>query len=243
MPLRIVSGLIFCCCALAAEDGSGVAVLRRAAQAYRSLRSESFKATVVMDTKGHRIEVPISGAIARPGRVRFEVINSMIGSQTVSDGRSVWKYVPSFGQYTRKPATQDAFPVADGAADMFTGEKILDHLQSAKLLRREKLKVNGKQADCDVIEATYTGGKKTFWVDVHRGVILRGASSISMDYSQGGWEREMAQTITVTSIRLNEPLRESLFVFVPPEGAREVDELIPPQGQSQNGRNDEAERE
>ena len=198
-------GFFFVCCVLMADDSDGTAVLRHAAEAYRRLKSESFEATVAMDTNGHRVETPITGAIVRPGKLRFEVLNSMIGSQTVSDGHSVWKYVASFGQYTRKPASPETFPVADGAADIFTGERVLHHLQSAKLLRREKLMVDGKQVDCDVIEAAYEGGKKTFWVDVHRRVILRETSLIRMDSSQGSWTRQMAQTITVTSIRLNEP--------------------------------------
>ena len=209
MSSKIAPVFLFSACfALMAQETSGTAILRHAAAAYKSLKSERVEATVVMDMKTYRIEIPVVGAIVRPGKVRFEVINSMMGSQTISDGQTMWKYVASFRQYTKQPVSQGIFPIADGPADILTGEKVLDRLQSAKLLRREKLTVDGKQVDCDVVEAAYTTEalnpgqteRKTFWVDVHRGVILRISSLIRMDSSGTGGTREVAQSITVTSI-------------------------------------------
>jgi len=224
-----------------AREPSGTAILRRAAEAYKSLKSESVEATVVTEMKTFRTETPIAGWIARPGKLRFEVTNSMIGSQTISDGRSTWKYVPSFGQYTRTPAFPNIFPVPEGSADILIGAHIMDRLHSAKLLRREKLTVDGKPVDCDVIEAAYTPERpnpgpprtKTFWVDIRRKLILKASSLVRMDSSEAAGPLEMAQSISVNSIKLNTRMPDSLFVFIPPEGAREVSELTPPGGKPQ----------
>jgi outer membrane lipoprotein-sorting protein len=160
-----------------------------------------------------------------------------MGSHTISDGRSVWKYVAAFQQYTKVPASRGIIPIAEGPRDILAGEGVLDRLQSAVRVRREKLSVDGQQIDCDVIEATYESDasdkpgedtQKTFWVDVQRGVILKVSSLIKMDSPETGGARAIAQSVTVTSLKLNQPLRDSLFVFVPPAGTKEVAELVPP---------------
>jgi outer membrane lipoprotein-sorting protein len=233
MSLRMMSAFFFSAClTLMAQETTGTAILRHTAEAYRALRSERVEATVVMDAKTYHIETSIIGAIVRPDKFRLEIISSMMGSETISDGHSVWKYVAGFGQYTRKPASPGILPVPNALADILIGEKISIRLDSAKLVRREKLTVGGKEVNCDVIEAAYTpdvndsgpARKKTFWVDVHHRLILRVSSFVRIG-SEAGGTKEISQSITVTSIKLNEPLRDSLFVFQPLEGAKEVAEL------------------
>ena len=127
--------------------------------------------------------------------------------------------------------------MSDGPGDILAGAKVLDRLQNAKFLRQEKLSVDGKDVDCDVIEAEYEPnfadrtrqeGPKTFWVDRDRSVILKTSYLLKINSAASGGPLEMDQSITVTSIRLNQPVPDRLFAFVPPEGAREVDELVPP---------------
>jgi outer membrane lipoprotein-sorting protein len=189
-----------------------------------------------MKTNPMRVEIPMTGAMVRPGKVRLEMNHPMMSSQTISDGRNTWKCVARFQQYTRQPVSQGVFPMSDGPGGILAGENVLDRLQTAKLLRREKLSVDGQEVDCDVIEAEYSSkpgdpsgreGPKTFWVDRDRSVILK-TSFLAKIVSPAGGAQEMTESITVTSIRLNQPVPESLFAFAPPEGAREVDELIPP---------------
>lgn len=250
MSIRTLPAFFSVCFALMAQESSGTAILRHAAQAYTHLRSESVEATVFMDMKTHRIEFPIVGAIVRPDKFHFEVVNSLMGSHTISDGHNIWKYVASFQQYTKMPVSPGIIPLEEGPRDILAGERVLDRLRSAVRLRREKLFVDGKQVDCDVIEATYepdesgNPGKdtrKTFWVDVHRGVILKVSSLIRMDSPETGGAREIAQSVTVTSIKLNVPLRDSLFVFVAPEGAKEVAQLVPPRRAPEVGEQPERE--
>jgi outer membrane lipoprotein-sorting protein len=232
--------VVFCLfgSALTAQEPSGDAMLRQVAQTYRGIKSQAFEATIVLDMKTNpmRMEIPMTGAMVKPGKVRFEMNHPMMSSQTISDGRNTWKYVARFQQYTRKPASPGVFPMSDGPGDILAGENVLDRLQTAKLLRREKLSVDGQKVDCDVIEAEYSSrpgdpsgreSPKTFWVDRDRSVILKTSFLAKIPSSTGG-PLEMTESITVTSIRLNQPVPGSLFVFAPPEGAREVDELMPP---------------
>jgi outer membrane lipoprotein-sorting protein len=208
------------------------------------------EATVTMDIKTHRIQIPIVGAIVKPDKFYFEVVNSLIGSRTISDGHNIWKYVAAFQQYTKGSASPGILPIAEGPRDILAGERVLDGLQSAAHLRREELSVDGKQVDCDVVEATYEPDasrnpgqdtRKKLWVDVRRGLILKVSSLIRMGSPETGGTREIAQSVTVTSIKLNEPLRDSLFVFVAPEGVKEVAELAPPQRDPEIGQQPERE--
>ena len=238
MTLRLAFVVSLAGFALTAQERSGEAILRQVAQTYKGIKSQTFEATVVLDTKTNsmRMEIPMTGAMVRPGKVRFEMNNPMMSSQTISDGRNTWKYVAKFQQYTRKTASPGVFPMSDGPGDILAGENVLDRLQTAKLLRREKLSVDGNEVDCDVVEAEYSSQpgdpsgqerRKTFWVDRDRSVILK--TSFAANFTApGGAPLDMTESITVTSIRLNQPVAESLFAFVPPDGAKEVDELMPP---------------
>jgi outer membrane lipoprotein-sorting protein len=227
--------------ALMAGEPSGLDVLRQASETYSHMKTESIEATVVMDLRTHRVEIPIKGVITRPDKFYFEVVNAMMGSQTISDGHYTWKYVAAFQQYTKVLASPGSLPIAEGPREILTGENLLDHLQSAVLLPAEKLTVDGKEVLCDVVEATYepdaaadpgSSTRKTFWVDAQRGVILKVASRIRMDSAETGGAREIPQTVTVHSIKINEPLRASLFAFIAPEGVREVAQLSPPRSET-----------
>jgi outer membrane lipoprotein-sorting protein len=230
--------IVFCLfgCALGAQE-PGKAILRRAAETHKSIRSESFEAMVVMQTQSSsmRMEMPMTGAMVRPGKLRLDMKNAMLSSQTISDGRNTWKYVPAFQQFTRKPETLKVFSMSEGPGDIVAGENLLVGLRSAKLLRREKLPVDGQEVECDVVEAEYAAAPnssgeeaiKTFWVDRDRNVILKLSFATKIG-SPGSRPLEVTETITITSIRLDQPIAESLFAFVPPAGAAEVDELMPP---------------
>jgi outer membrane lipoprotein-sorting protein len=234
---RLIALVVFLyvCCALTAQESSPTDILQSVAQANKNLKSLSIEATIVLDFRGHRMEIPIAGAVVKPDKFRFEIKNQMMGSQTISDGRNTWKYVDTLKQYTRKSAAKDALPLNEGAGDIFAGENVMDRLQAAKLFPGETLFVDGREVRCAVIEAEYASGDgdpasqkkvKTFWVDEQRGVILKARSLMKMNSSSVG-ETLVTQSTTVTSIRLNQPVPGSSFVFIPPAGAREVAEIMP----------------
>jgi outer membrane lipoprotein-sorting protein len=236
MSLRLVFACSLSVFALPAQESPAEAVLRQVAQTYREIRTESIEATLVLvaNANAMRIEVPMTGARRGPGEVRIEARNPMMATQTVSDGKQVWKYVDQFQQYTKKPATAGMDSITKGLGQILAGEKVMDGLVKATLLRREKLSVAGKDIECEVVEAVYAKTEdgqprqeesKTYWVDRSRGVILK--MSFPLMVPSSGGRLEMTQTIAVNSIRLDQPLSDALFVFTPPAGAREVAEFTP----------------
>jgi outer membrane lipoprotein-sorting protein len=239
MSFHLISLLfVSACLAFAAQEPTATSILQRVAQTYKDLKSQSVEATMVLEVRDHRIEVPITGATTKPGKLRLEVHNAMVGSQTISDGRNLWQYVAGFQQYIRKPAKPGLYPMTDGPGDILAGENILDRLKAARRLRQEKLRVDGKDIECDVIEAEYTpapgdvpkqNGPKTIWVERQRHTILKVSAIVNMPSVPGG---EALESITVTSIRLNPTLPDSLFTFVPPKEAQEVRAFLPPVGRA-----------
>ena len=240
MSARFVSALIlWACLPAAAQEQDAATILRKVEQTYKDLKSQYIEATIVIDmkTQGMRMEMPTTMAILKPDKVRFEIKNPMMGTQTVSDGQNTWMYMAMLKQYTKKKAARGPSSPSGGPAEILTGEKVMDRLKTAKLLRQEKLSVNGTETECYVLEAEYMPNKgdepgeegpKTFWVDKERSVILKAATIMKSKSSPMGGPMEVAQTATVTSFKLNDLLRDSLFVFVPPDDAKEVDELTPP---------------
>jgi TonB family protein len=86
-----------------------------------------------------------------------------------------------------------------------------------------------------VIEAYYfaasTGSQsntltRKLWVDKSRNIVLR---EIQRTEAKMPWGRTVTSKMTYifTVVRVGEPIPETLFTFVPPEGAKEVAELMP----------------
>jgi hypothetical protein len=64
---------------------------------------------------------------------------------------------------------------------------------------------------------------RTYWIDKTRNIVLRERferkpESIGPDSNLG----DLESTSTVTRLSLNEPVPDGLFVFAPPEGAKEA---------------------
>jgi outer membrane lipoprotein-sorting protein len=108
-------------------------------------------------------------------------------------------------------------------------EGISDNLKEARILREETLEADGAEIDCYVIEAVYAFGpaaaeerpiRRTYWVDKSRFVVLREA------YTSGtagpGADTVPRITTTFTAVKINEPIADDVFVFVPPRGSKEV---------------------
>ncbi|HEY1759567.1 MAG TPA: DUF2092 domain-containing protein [Bryobacteraceae bacterium] len=88
--------------------------------------------------------------------------------------------------------------------------KLVERFASSHLLREESISNGGgAPADCYLIEKE-TGGK--MWIDKSNYHILR-AEEIDPDGTS---------SVAVIGLKLNEPLSDDLFKFVPPPGARNL---------------------
>jgi outer membrane lipoprotein-sorting protein len=98
-----------------------------------------------------------------------------------------------------------------GAVDYFiTGRfrQASNYGGEARLLREETIAAGGDAAvECYVIQIPPLG--ETWWVDKRRFYVVR----------QDG----AASSTIFKTVRLNEPLSDDLFKFVPPEGATKID--------------------
>ncbi|MDX2040989.1 MAG: redoxin domain-containing protein [Acidobacteriota bacterium] len=130
---------------------------------------------------------------------------------------------------------------------MFSEEQMKD-LKSARIVREEALEVSGQHINCYVIEAEFGLGetkgdvakampsgkapesvKMTFWVDKQRPVILQnvfdGGGTMAEFFKIFGDGADFKMTTKLSVAKINETLPDSLFVFAPPEDAKEVEQF------------------
>jgi len=134
----------------------------------------------------------------------------------VRDGSSVWWYHPRANEYaalTGNSLPDDLKPevMADVAIGRFKGAADLP----GTFLREEALEINGSKVDCYVVSAPVTIPAEgtsihTWWIEKKSNHIVR------EDGDEGS-------SVVFTTIKLNEPLPNELFKFVPPPDAHKVD--------------------
>ena len=86
-----------------------------------------------------------------------------------------------------------------------------DFTAGSKFLREEAVEYAGAKVDCYVLTAAQRRGGVTYtwWVDKQNFRILR--------------EDSPGSSVMFKSVKLDEPLPDSLFKFVPPPGARKIE--------------------
>jgi TonB family protein len=226
------------------------ALLRQVAETYKNLRSYHFEGRYtqeqVVESMGlkdesKREELFVNAAI-KPDRSRIESKNTNFSVTSVSDGKTKWVYAPGANEYTktqefpvklvtgRLPAEPEAHLAR--ATNLLAGfSRVADRLSEARIIGEEKLEIGGRQVDCIVIEADYVTASvqsndwtRKLWIDKSRNVVLR---EIQQTRVKAPWGRtintKMTYVFTIASV--GEQVPETLFAFVPPEGAKEVAEL------------------
>ena len=226
---------------------SGEDLLRRAEATYNSLTSFHFVAKEVTETRsgGDRRSAETYYLTARDakGRSRVEIRDPSQNRLAVFDGRSNWVYLPGVRQFTRQ--SSDSNPGAPSAPRIFDGvnfaryveryparyQALSRNLVSATILRREALDGETQAGTYAVVEATYKlpagtpvgQSKRTFWIDEKGFLIAREISRATAKPPGLEHSVEIIQTVLFATARANEELPDSLFVFVPPEDAEQVD--------------------
>jgi len=243
LAVRATLTLLLAGPALAQVPSRELEILRRTSDTYRALESYVLRAqlSVEVSAQGRRQSDTFSLilAAARPGRLREEVQHPQQGSLRVSDGRQTWTYVANLNQYTREqaaapdPTLMDSAQIASMggiAASLLYSYRTLDQgVKGARILREETLPFAGGSRPCYVMElvdpgsSTATGAAdqlRLVWIDRERHVALK--SELVVRQSSQGQTAERKETVVYTAVTLNGPVPESLFVFHPPSGAKEV---------------------
>jgi peroxiredoxin/outer membrane lipoprotein-sorting protein len=232
------------------SDDQATELLKRVSETYKNLKSYHFEGKEVVEGKAQgaemKAETPVLIAAIKPDRLRTERkdlnlgMMMMMGSVVVSNGEMTWRYMPRANQYTKKALsllkqdsdTGNASPSGSSTANPVAKyEAIANKLKSAKLLREEAVEIQGGRVDCYVVEAEYEPlpGReerpKTFWIDKTRNIVLREVSIPPVRFGGSGSSWELRSTTAYTVAKINEPIAETLFAFVPPDGAKEVDDF------------------
>jgi len=182
-------------------------------------------------------------AVQMPNRFRFEAdgriidgVDAFSNVTMVSNGGSAWNYLAESRQYTRKKIT---LPLLDTEPPAISPEtfvlqaetifltryaelaKASDH---ARYLRRETIQAGGGSVDCHVIEleAPRPGYRDTYtwWVDPKRYIVLR-------EDTKPATPRRPVSSVIYTIATIDEPIPDEVFDFMPPPGAKQVDQLEP----------------
>ncbi|HEY2381902.1 MAG TPA: TonB family protein [Terriglobia bacterium] len=209
-------------------------LLEREPQAFQSLVSYSYTEETTMQATffGVGVTVPVMKVEVQalnPGKLRIQTkLAADIDSLLIFDGDKTWTYTPGRNQYSKVPGNA---PVLEALDSQLTGDPS-QILANAVTRRSERKDVDGMPRECWVVESHLAKGSLdgmqiqdavyVTWIDKETGIALQ--RSVSGKMLDGPGEGSTMETKSVKrALKLNERLQASLFVFVPPADAREVD--------------------
>jgi outer membrane lipoprotein-sorting protein len=203
--------------ALAQAHPDVTEILKKVGETYRAAKEYELIST----STGTAVPGRLLLAFRAPNRFRTEGADPNLDNADgtfdeivlVCDGSSVWLYHPKANEYAAftSDLTGDLRPEAmdDFAIGRFKGAADLS--RRATFLREEALEMNGTRVDCYVVTVPVSVPREgtsihTWWVEKKSNRIVR--------------EDHGGSSVVFTTIKLNEPLPDDLFKFVPPPGAR-----------------------
>ena len=229
----------------AAPSGQpGIEVLRRAASNYRAATSFWIEGDIQADaragTKQQSTNASFVVAVGEGNRLHDELNHPQAGVARISDGKQTWIYMTSTNQYARKDGA-DAIDLDKPLGNGGMLPVLVQHLrglatdvESAKVFPDETVPFEGKQRRCVVVEVSYKpavgaaagtpGAHRTFWIDRERDLVLQQRTESSTK-APDGTAIQQTETFRYTKIAINEPIDASVFTFVPPAGAKQVEQF------------------
>ena len=178
----------------------------------------------------------IDFAAVNPGKVHLQVKDEKREVLLVSDGVTMWTYLPRKKQYTEAPTatvvTGQSRSDAKAETDLLSQNQDLlvsryqgiTRFSSAFVFEKDnQIKVGKERVDCYALKMEAADGVHEIWVDKNRFIVWR-----SKDSSQAAQEEITLQkttTVNLKSANVNMRLEDSLFTFTPPEKAAKVQSL------------------
>jgi outer membrane lipoprotein-sorting protein len=217
--------------AVAQTQPNAADILKKVEETYRDVSQYELESTITLrdpttgkDVSGlmrvsfkapDKYRTEMKGAAFALGRDASEpVIDELV---SVYDGSNLWAYNPKANDYRVfivPDLPRDARPED---ADLYEGIGMYRHaveaLGKAQFLREDRMAVGSGTADCFVIESAGPGGA-ILWIDKNTYHVLR------MDGK--GESRDSGSSMVFKVVKLNEPISDDLFKFVPPPGARQL---------------------
>jgi len=229
--------------ALAADDAAE-ALLHETAKKYRTAEQYFFVAseetvTASGDVRRETMTMVVA-AKHEDGRTRVEFDDRTNGGVAVFDGAHNWVYIPQARKYAQLPAGQAASQMPGGTDFEAVSRRYLQRYSGAdqrviqaEIVREEGVKLRDEGVLCDVVEISYNPppglreGKidRTYWIAKDSKLIVQEHSVASMLQPSSTARVTVTQDIQFQSAKVDEPLDEELFEFIPPPGATEVESL------------------
>jgi outer membrane lipoprotein-sorting protein len=225
-------------------------LLRNVAETYGSMATLRAEANTVTEMSGpamqNKMEGPMTLTLGSQGKMRMESKGAM-GMLMVSDGKTVWMYMPHLNKYTKVSSLSAGLGFAGEGALGFGGlgayGNVIANVKEAKVLRSETLHANGAGVPCWVVSVEYEGAgaeaapqaaggvlptqvdsrTTTLWVDKSHSLVYKEISNTKMTLPRTISPTETKHTVTFKDITVDEPVPDDTFVFTPPEGATEMD--------------------
>ncbi len=249
--MRFTLGLLTLIPVFAQTPPDAAALLARQASELQRYHSYRLTQDTTMDMKMPGMSMPpmtyttVTQAV-NPSRVRVEEKASGLDAMLIiSDGENTWMYMPLTKQYSKMPS-DDSGDLHDlmGGMGMAAIPDATKMGPDAKVVRSETLEVDGQPHDCWVIEFRSDKLDMAFtsWIDKAFGIQLKMSMSRKTRASAAAPAVETNVVTTIRSMAFNEDLPDSLFVFTPPEGAKETKELFPGIGAIAGGAPDAKEK-
>jgi outer membrane lipoprotein-sorting protein len=213
-------GLLLLPAAQAQTQPDIAAVLRRVSQRYKATTQYEFIGEGTCGGEQARTSEPFRMLFAFKAPNKYRVRSNAPclkpgepdpgESLRVNDGSTLWAYSSKENQYVSIPAELfgNKQPDSIDQATMSRYRGIADIAGQVKFVREEDLSVGASKVDCYVVSVPKQeyAPAQTWWIDKASYHVVR----IDGDES----------SIVFTTIKLNEPLPDSLFKFVPPPGAK-----------------------
>jgi outer membrane lipoprotein-sorting protein len=233
--------LVFGTIALAQDKPDASELLREVAKVYGNAKqchlageakiSERLHGAASERVSAHQFLI----AFQAPDKVHLEMTPGDGGRAiyVVSNGKSAWLYSPTNNEYMKvQPGTAPATPMGDADVEVKTAvpyamQMARQFLQAfevgpqttSAIVKDEDIAIGGERAACYVIAIKGRpgpGSVTTWWIDQKRHVLLREEIQNETKTSS-----ESATTV-YTTVSIDEPLPDALFLFTPPPKARLV---------------------
>ncbi len=214
-----------------------------AAQKYRTLQYIRDASTEMLSGPfaGTKTTGEVSMYIKNPGRSRVETrTQGQPAMVVVSDGDFIWIYNQSAKQYMKTAAATGMPGVLAGVNSIDIQSVLSGARTTQRTIREDSVQVDGRARPCWVVEiriekttlpapqnASGDGGA-TQCVDKEFGISLQSTVSVTITANALNTPIRTEQKTHVRSLKIDEPLDDSIFTFAPPPDAIEVSLLLTP---------------
>ena len=216
-------------------------LLRESAAAIKKYKSYQLESLIVVEMRGGpalpTMEMPSSISVRRPDKMRIESRSRAGAITIVGDGEHTWYYLLPQKKFIKREASVSPEAAVNNAGLMPKSLPDVSQIRgSVKLAGEDSLNIEGQQFPCWKIETTYKDirlpehemtvrdAAQTIWISKADGLTLQSTFHSKIFLAGSAQPIEMTQSTHTTAVRLNVDLPDSMFVFTPPDGAKETED-------------------